>query len=438
MSASRSSGPRRWLLVLLALLVLGPMADLSAWPARRTGAVFQVDRPQAPDAARPQATYKLEVNYVELTARVTDAQGHFVSHLSKDDFRVFEDGMPQTITDFGLVNLEPPEQPEPVSVWRNVEPDVSSNAKPFDGRLYVLVLDDLHVEPRLTGDVGRGARRFIEHYLTDGDMAAVVSTSGQSDAAQELTTSRQLLLAAIDKFTGLQGVVEVAGGRPALAGDALSSLRTLTEVLGAVRGRRKAVVYFSEGPSLCLGAQVASGTLGVLNQDAQAVVAAAARANVAIYSIDPRGLDPSIGDCDLDAGIQSLRGLSGGTGGFALVNTNDLEGGFERIRQDNSAYYVLGYYPADRGPDGTFRKIEVGTSRPGLEVRARQGYVVPPRKPTLPIADNGASPILRDALNSVLPEWHARASGSSGRLRCGPDATSSGSARWTASANAQG
>jgi hypothetical protein len=153
------------------------------------------------------------------------------------------------------------------------------------------------------------------------------------------------------------------------------------------------------------------GMFGELNKGAQSVVDAASRANVAIYSIDPRGLDPSIGDCAVDEGIQSLRSLSEGTGGFALVNSNDLDGGFDRIRRETSNYYVLGYYPATRGAEGAFRKIEVKTSRPGLDVQARRGYVVPPPRPTPPVSDKGASPVLRDAMNNVLPVQGLRVSG---------------------------
>lgn len=417
---SRSGAAPWW---LVAILLVGPFTGLIAGPARQTGpASGGVDRrlPQA-GAGPPQLTYKVEVDYVEVTARVTDARGRFVGDLLEDDFRVFEDGTPQTITNFSLVNLESQPTPDPPAVWQAVEPDVRSNARPFEGRLYVLLLDDLHVALEQTGDVRRSVRRFLEQYFDDGDMAAVVSTSGSADAAQELTTSRQRLLSAVDRFVGRKGLGTplvnyegyvpgtVAGGRQALAEDALSSLRRLAELLGGVHGRRKAVVYVSEGPSFCRVSQ----RVGVLNQDAAAVAAAATRANVAIYGIDPRGLDPSIADCDLDAGIQSLRGLSDATGGFALVNSNDFDGGFRRIRQENSTYYVLGYYPAERGRDGAFRKIQVRTTRPGLDVQARQGYVVPRRtRPARPAVDpGGASPVLGAALESALPVPGVRLSG---------------------------
>src|SRR5262249_58560977 len=51
--------------------------------------------PQAPKTPQPPVTFKVEVNYVEIDASVTDAQGTFVRNLGRDDFQVVEDGKPQ-------------------------------------------------------------------------------------------------------------------------------------------------------------------------------------------------------------------------------------------------------------------------------------------------------------------------------------------------------
>ena len=80
--------------------------------------------------------------------------------------------------------------------------DVKSNAQPISGRLYVIVLDDLNVNPLRTQVVVRSARQFIERHFGSNDIAAVTYTSGRTDAGQEFTSERALLLAAIDKFQG--------------------------------------------------------------------------------------------------------------------------------------------------------------------------------------------------------------------------------------------
>ena len=83
-----------------------------------------------------------------------------------------------------------------------IEPDVSTNAGGLQGRLYLIVLDDVHTDVPRTGLVKAAARRFIERNLADNDLAAVVTTSGRFDAVQDFTSNRRLLLAAVDTFVG--------------------------------------------------------------------------------------------------------------------------------------------------------------------------------------------------------------------------------------------
>ena len=85
---------------------------------------------------------------------------------------------------------------------RTIPLDTRTNRKPFDGRVYVIVLDDLDVSAMRSTPVREGARRFVREHMAANDLGAVVYTSGRSDAAQEFTTDRELLIKAIDKFQG--------------------------------------------------------------------------------------------------------------------------------------------------------------------------------------------------------------------------------------------
>src|SRR5215210_4559731 len=98
----------------------------------------------------PVPTFKAQVEYVEVDALVTDAQGRPVRGLSKDDFQVFEDGKRQTISSFVMVDIPVERADRPLFQPNAIEPDVSSNERPFDGRVYVLMLDDWHTAPLRT------------------------------------------------------------------------------------------------------------------------------------------------------------------------------------------------------------------------------------------------------------------------------------------------
>ena len=136
--------------------------------------------------------------------------------------------------------------------------------------------------------------------------------------------------------------------------------------------------------------------LGNLDNDAQFrdILDEANRANASFYPIDPRGLavfdtplvrqdvpgppppmvPPSVDAAMLRGRISSLRTLAEATDGLAIVNSNDLAGGFRRVVSDLSSYYLLGYYSTGK-LDGRFHPITVRVKRPGVKVRARRGYL---------------------------------------------------------------
>src|SRR5262245_22997320 len=144
----------------------------------------------------PSVTFQVEVNYVDVDTVVTDEQGNFVTGLAKEDFEVFEDGKPQKIDMFSYVEI-PVTRTEPFSLAkRPITSDSQSNRQPFTGRVYVLVLDDQNVSAMRGPQVKRTAREFVERYMGANDVAAVIHTSGRTDASQEFTGNKQLLLAA--------------------------------------------------------------------------------------------------------------------------------------------------------------------------------------------------------------------------------------------------
>jgi VWFA-related protein len=406
--------------------------------------------PQTP----PTPTFSVSVDLVEVDAVVTDGDGAFVRGLTQDDFQIFEDGKPQSIAAFSPVDIPVERQQRPLNLPEPIEPDVRSNERPFDGRVYVMVIDDLHTDMGRTLRVRAAARQFIQQHLGANDLMAIVHTAGATDASQEFTGSKRLLLAAVDRTMGLKtqsatiGRTEQAlrdsslgrrnpgdpvedpndAERQSNARRALTTLREVGDWFATVRGRRKAILFVSEGIDYDITDFGNAGASMIMDYTRE-TLAAAARGNVSIYGIDPRGLAnpsdqaielgslPSSADVGLGLGDRSLqnelrlsqsslRELSDDTGGFAVVNSNAFATAYDRIVRDNSSYYAMAYRPP-AGKAGSFHKIEVKVNRPGLTVRARQGYVTskPPAKNARAAdgADSKASPEIRDALASPLP-----------------------------------
>jgi hypothetical protein len=104
---------------------------------------------------------------------------------------------------------------------------------------------------------------------------------------------------------------------------------------------------------------------------------------------------------------ESLISLSEETGGIPIVNSGDLAGGLGRIVLDNSRYYLLGYYSDESRWKGRFMKIDVRVKRPGVEVRARRGYLPPNNRAAQRAREAevkaGTTPAQRAALSKPVP-----------------------------------
>jgi VWFA-related protein len=127
-----------------------------------------------------------------------------------------------------------------------------------------------------------------------------------------------------------------------------------------------------------------------LHQDFLNLLNRANRANISFYVLDPRGLvafDEDISarralkisedQARLRARQESLRDMATATDGLALLNTNNLDAALNRMLADVGSYYLLGYYSTNTRLDGKFRRLSVRVKRPGLDVRARPGYLAP-------------------------------------------------------------
>lgn len=179
---------------------------------------------------------------------------------------------------------------------------------------------------------------------------------------------------------------------------ALISLEGIVRSLRDLPGR-KLVILISDGFFM-------GGSSSAKHFDVRKITDAATRAGVVMYSIDARGLiaTPPGGDASTpsqpdvgmpgarsriemgaaDAKRDGLNALARDTGGFLVVNTNDLNAGIQRVLAENETYYVLAWEPEMTYRDGRFRKIDVKIpNRPELRVRTRKGYFAPDDKEKL-------------------------------------------------------
>src|SRR5262245_237369 len=413
----------------------------------------QAPAPSTTEAGQPPLTFRVEANFVEVDAFVSDATGKPVTDLRASDFQVTEDGKPQMVSAFAFVNMPIARAERPLFSPTAIEPDVDTNVG-MDGRIYLFVLDDAHVDLTRGPRVKEALHRFFERNFGANDMAAVVFTGGRSVDGQEFTNNPRLLLAAVDKFigrklrsptlerlddynrqraSGLRNAGDPVNDPAAFerahnARNMLDSLRKLSDVMAGLHGRRKALVLVSEGIDYNIynlfDNNSAASDIIDSTRDA---IAAATRANVSIYSVDPRGLmtpgselietsGVAADEPNLGLGLQSsmeelrlsqdsLRELSEETGGFAFVNRNNVDEAFDRIVGENSSYYVLGYTASNDRRDGRFRRIEVRVTRPGVTVRARRGYVAPRGRPaaTTKASNDPLETALKAAVDSPLP-----------------------------------
>jgi len=295
-----------------------------------------------------------------------------------------------------------------------------------------------------TGRIRELFKKISKELVHEGDMFGIVS-SGPSSIAVDMTYDKNRLQEAISKIAGNElKPTEIINGASGAEGPsevryrahvAFSTVYDLLNNLEQVHNRRKALVYVSDGYDFNPFQDARLGTMDpnspfaqnemmrsqnqarqsnddgtgsnntndpFTNQQKQSETFADAdlarelgeltrqanRANVTVYTIDPRGL-VGMGDIDEQVDPQqwsefvrksqdSLRVIAEETGGLAVVNTNDMSKALKRIDAETSDYYVLGYY--SKNPDATKRRriIDVKVTRPNAQIWFRKEYVLKP------------------------------------------------------------
>lgn len=426
-------------IALLAFLVAAGLPPVSG---------LRAQEPQAPQAPQEQPTFRLAIDLVTTDVIVRDSRDQFLADLRPEEFEVYEDGVLQEISSLELIHggrAFSVQAPPPPPVQEGIILPRNRPTNDTAGRIFVLFIDDLHLDFRSTPRTRDLLKRMLRNLIHDGDMFGIVTT-GHSSVSEQLTYDRQVLESAINRITGgglrPREIIEGTQGSQGptelrhRAHVAFSTAYELMQNLARVQNRRKAVLYISSGydfnpfergrleetarrMGIGLGGNEDGTGSGSTQsaadqlltdpfyrqlQSSQALAEtdlirelaeltrAANRANATFYTIDPRGLVAGP-DIDEEVNMQdwqeyvretqdSLRVLAQETGGFAIVNQNDFDRGLKRIDNETSDYYVLGYYSKNPDPLRRTRRIEVQVTRPGARVvHSRTSYSLRPPPP---------------------------------------------------------
>ncbi|MDR3792048.1 MAG: VWA domain-containing protein [Terracidiphilus sp.] len=363
--------------------------------------------------------YVLKVNGELVLTNVVarDAKtGELVRDLRQSDFRVWENGKEQRVStfDFQTVEMATPLKEATVS---GLAAGASGNkavvvAKPEDlrnHRLIVMFFDLTSMQPEDLDRAVEAAQEFLKNKMQPADLVALVSLGDTLKVDQDFTADKVALANEVGIYNGTEGEGFAQGATSnsnqeedttASTPDEseyndlntdreLFALRAIAKSLEKI-GEKKSLLYFSGGISRD----------GIENQASlKAAINAAVKANLAIYSVDTRGLeavgplgDASKGSLRSGAGNgaalqnnmnanftsqETMATLSTDTGGKAFFDSNDFAPAFAQVQKDTSAYYAVGFHSSNPARDGKFRKLKIAVNRPGVKLEYRPGYYAP-------------------------------------------------------------
>lgn len=276
-------------------------------------------------------------DFVEVEAIVTDSSGEPMRGLRQEDFAVREDG--HTV---------------PILTFEEVSP-AGSGGSTEDGRTVIMLLDDTNLSVGGEKSI-QALARFALVQMKSSDRVGVVRLTHRDD---EPYGSRTDALARIDEFR--------SGSQPFFGREtvehALNTIARLSRQLEPIEHRRKVLI--------CIGApfvfdvqEPAEQRSSLLWDPWVDVVRTAARANVAVYVIDPSGVGAN-------RRRFSGAGIAARTGGFVVANTNDFARAIRQIWREAGHYYLIGYAPVTAARE--LHSIRAKVLKPNARVRVREG-----------------------------------------------------------------
>ncbi len=343
--------------------------------------------------------------------------GQVVKGLSQKDFTITENGKPQQIVSFDFESVDEAAALNEATISGKTGNSILLGKSPVmtgdalrDHRLVVLFFDLTSMQPEDIERAQDAARNYLNKQMQAADVVAVASLDTSLSLDQDFTQDKSLLLKAVNSYSGDQTQGFAPGSTSttnqvedttAYTADEseyndintdreLYAIAAIAKSLSYIN-QKKAMLYFSGGISRD----------GIENQASlRSAINAAVRSNMSIYSVDARGLqaisplgDASTGSLrgtsgyngaalqnNLDANFNSqevMANLSSDTGGKAFFDSNDFSPAFQRMQQDMSAYYVIGFRSSDARRDGSYRRLSIKINRSDVKLEYRPGYYAP-------------------------------------------------------------
>ncbi|MGA3264869.1 MAG: VWA domain-containing protein [Terracidiphilus sp.] len=295
------------------------------------------------------ATFKVNVNLVDVVFSVKDKQGNLVPHLTKDDCTVTEDKAPQKLKSF-----------------------VAESNLPLT---LGILLDTSGSQYRVLPLEQEAGSQFLARVLRQKDEAFLLSFDVDVDLLQDYTNNARLLTRAMNKAeintaggNGAAGIPGAGGGTVPVYGTPKGTLLydavylASNEKLNQETGR-KAMILLTDGED--------EGSRTKIGE----AIAAAQKSNALVYVIliADRGFYGFFGY----SGYSAMKKMTEETGGRLIDVGNDgkkLEAAFQQIENELRTQYVASYTPSNIKLDGSFRRLGVECRGDGLKVQVRKGY----------------------------------------------------------------
>jgi len=370
---------------------------------------------------------RLSTELVQIDVLVTDKNKKPVPGLVQGDFELYDNTKPQHIANFAYEETRTRRIEETANENRPLPRAITAGELK---RVFAFVVDTLHIKFENIARTRKMLGDFVDNKMQPGDLVLILPTGGGSGVLQQFTSDQRLLHRAIDRlrpfffsndttpYRSMARLGMAPGGRPGQGGrnggfgrQPMAGVQTLgtnpdpfeeADVHTTLDAMKETIKSMSKLPGRKVALLVSEGIrifATQTTQDLNETTAQAARANVVFYTIDPRGLDPLIlnatdeldSDADFSTAVtdaleskrsdfhesqDSLRAIALDTGGKFFGNNNTITRGLDEMLEENSAYYMLGFYPEAGKWDGKFHKVKVVIrEHPEFTVSFRKGYL---------------------------------------------------------------